>query len=71
MFFPREWALNPESPYLKIGHHDVPWDDPMILRACLDGMPRPAKMTTATPEASETPLAANSNIPVAALAARS
>ena len=36
--FPREWQRDPASPYLKSGHHDVPWDDPAVLRASL-GLP--------------------------------
>ncbi len=35
VFFPREWAKNPASPYLAMGHHDVPWDDPGVLKAAL------------------------------------
>jgi hypothetical protein len=30
--FPREWRRDPSSEYLKIGFHDVPWDDPEVLR---------------------------------------
>jgi ATP-grasp domain len=33
--FPREWQRDPASPYLKTGHHDVPWDDPAVFRASL------------------------------------
>lgn len=36
--FPREWQRDPISPYLKSGHHDVPWDDPAVVRASL-GLP--------------------------------
>jgi hypothetical protein len=32
-FFPREWQRDPSSPWLKAGHHDVPWDDPALLHA--------------------------------------
>ncbi len=38
VFFPREWQRDPASPYLASGYHDVPWDDPAILRAYL-GLP--------------------------------
>ena len=37
VFFPREWKRNPASPYLKSGHHDVPWDDPAVMDAALAG----------------------------------
>jgi hypothetical protein len=35
VFFPLEWQRNPTSPYLKTGHHDIPWDDPGVLSASL------------------------------------
>jgi hypothetical protein len=35
VFFPTVWVNNPASTYLKDGYHDVPWDDPMVLRMCL------------------------------------
>src|SRR5258706_4583598 len=38
VFFPREWRRNLASPYLKSGHHDVPWDDPAILTAALSAL---------------------------------
>lgn len=31
--FPREWMRDPASPWLKNAFHDVPWDDPEVLRA--------------------------------------
>lgn len=31
--FPNEWARDPHSPHLRQGHHDVPHDDPALLRA--------------------------------------
>jgi hypothetical protein len=40
VFFPREWQRDPESTYLKMGHHDVPWDDPAILMSALTANPR-------------------------------
>ena len=33
--FPQEWARDPSSPYLKSAFHDIPWDDPDLLRAWL------------------------------------
>jgi hypothetical protein len=35
VLFPREWRRAPSSEWLKTGHHDVPWDDPAVLRASL------------------------------------
>jgi hypothetical protein len=33
--FPNEWLRDPSSAWLCKAHHDVPWDDPPLLRACL------------------------------------
>jgi predicted ATP-grasp superfamily ATP-dependent carboligase len=33
-FFPQEWLRNPESAFLRSGYHDVPWQEPALLRAC-------------------------------------
>ncbi|MBI3675012.1 MAG: ATP-grasp domain-containing protein [Proteobacteria bacterium] len=38
VLFPREWQRSATSEWLRLGHHDVPWDDPAVLRAAL-GMP--------------------------------
>lgn len=35
--FPREWLRDPASPWLKNAFHDVPWDDPDVVRACVQG----------------------------------
>lgn len=32
--FPREWLRDPLSHWLKDAFHDVPWDDPAVVRAC-------------------------------------
>jgi glutathione synthase/RimK-type ligase-like ATP-grasp enzyme len=33
--FPQEWLRDPSSPYLHSGYHDVPWDQPELVRACV------------------------------------
>jgi hypothetical protein len=33
--FPQEWLRDPASPYLRSGYHDVPWDQPELLRLCV------------------------------------
>lgn len=33
--FPREWLRDPASPWLARAYHDVPWDDPEVMRACV------------------------------------
>jgi len=31
--FPQEWRRQPDSPHLKEIYHDVPWDDPALVKA--------------------------------------
>lgn len=33
--FPHEWLRNPASAYLTTGYHDIPWEEPELIRACL------------------------------------
>jgi len=35
--FPQEWKRNPESSFLRAGYHDVPWEEPDLVRACVRG----------------------------------
>jgi predicted ATP-grasp superfamily ATP-dependent carboligase len=41
-FFPNEWQRDAASPYLAHGHHNVPWDDPAVLKQCFDSLPASA-----------------------------
>ena len=41
-FFPAEWRRDMTSPYLTTGFHNVPWDDPAVLRHCIDTLPEAA-----------------------------
>jgi hypothetical protein len=41
--FPREWLRDPASPWLTRAYHDVPWDDPEVLRTCVRGGSRGAR----------------------------
>lgn len=41
--FPREWLRDPASPWLKTAFHDVPWDDPAVVRACAEAAPPAAR----------------------------
>jgi hypothetical protein len=41
--FPREWLRAPASPWLKSAFHDVPWDDPAVVRACAQAAPQAAR----------------------------
>lgn len=41
--FPQEWLRDPASPHLKTAFHDVPWDDPALIRAWMSSQEgRPA-----------------------------
>lgn len=33
--FPHEWIRNPESAFLRSGYHDIPWEEPDLIRACV------------------------------------
>jgi len=33
--FPQEWMRDPASPFFASGYHDVPWEEPELLRACV------------------------------------
>jgi biotin carboxylase len=33
--FPQEWLRDPASAFLYSSYHDVPWDEPELLRACV------------------------------------
>jgi ATP-grasp domain len=35
VLFPQEWLRNPESSYLRSGYHDIPWEEPELIRECL------------------------------------
>jgi predicted ATP-grasp superfamily ATP-dependent carboligase len=34
-FFPQAFNWNPKSPYLRCGYHDVPWEEPALVRELL------------------------------------
>ncbi len=36
--FPQEWMRDPESSFLLSAYHDVPWQEPGIVRACADAV---------------------------------
>jgi glutathione synthase/RimK-type ligase-like ATP-grasp enzyme len=33
--FPQEWSRNPQSTYLSSAYHDIPWEEPDLIRHCL------------------------------------
>jgi hypothetical protein len=40
--FPQEWIRDPESPLLRTGYHDVPWQSPELVRDCIASRRRQA-----------------------------
>ncbi len=46
-YFPQAWHASPDSPWLSQGFHDVPWEDPALLRELLKP-PRPDRGLLAT-----------------------
>ena len=34
--FPQEWIRDSESPYLRSAYHDVPWEEPGLIAACIN-----------------------------------
>ena len=34
--FPHEWMRDPDSEYLRLAYHDVPWNDPAFINACFE-----------------------------------
>lgn len=36
--FPQEWMSNPSSRFLQSGYHDIPWEEPALVRACICGI---------------------------------
>jgi hypothetical protein len=33
--FPYEWLRNPTSPFIQSSYHDIPWEEPEFVRACI------------------------------------
>jgi hypothetical protein len=38
--FPHEWIRDPESPFLRSAYHDVPWEEPELVRDCVKASAR-------------------------------
>jgi hypothetical protein len=38
--FPQEWMRDPSSPFLRSAYHDVPWEEPELIRACVSQGPK-------------------------------
>lgn len=33
--FPQEWMRDPASPFIRTAYHDVPWEEPELVEACM------------------------------------
>jgi hypothetical protein len=38
--FPHEWQRNPASSFLLTAYHDVPWEEPDLVRECMESPPQ-------------------------------
>ncbi|MGA8440693.1 MAG: ATP-grasp domain-containing protein [Candidatus Sulfotelmatobacter sp.] len=38
--FPQEWIRDPESPFLRSAYHDIPWEEPELVRDCVSNRRR-------------------------------
>ncbi len=45
--FPQEWMRDPASPFLLSGYHDVPWEEPELIRACVERRWKPTLRSAA------------------------
>jgi hypothetical protein len=41
--FPQEWARDPKSEFLQSAYHDVPWEEPQLIRSCVRKVTRTAR----------------------------
>jgi biotin carboxylase len=41
--FPQEWIRDSASPYLHSAYHDVPWEEPELIRACIQARKKQQK----------------------------
>jgi hypothetical protein len=47
--FPQEWMRDPCSPLLQSAHHDVPWEEPDLIRACIEKRAKRVPWTSRAP----------------------
>lgn len=43
--FPQEWMRDPASPAIQSGYHDVPWEEPALVAACMQHALRQRKLS--------------------------
>lgn len=46
--FPQEWTRDPESPFLQSAYHDVPWNEPELLRVFSSKLKQQGALTLQT-----------------------
>jgi hypothetical protein len=63
--FPQEWIRDPESPFLRSAYHDVPWEEPELIRDCVSHR-RQQSAWYSRPERKPASSATRSSQPVAA-----
>lgn len=54
--FPHEWARDPQSEFLRTAYHDVPWETPELVHACIRRSRRQSKWYSRAEAAHETAL---------------
>jgi len=40
--FPQEWMRDPDSSFLKSAYHDIPWEEPELVRDCISKRSKPS-----------------------------
>ena len=56
--FPQEWIRDPESAFLQSAYHDVPWEEPELIRDCVSNRRKQSawySRSNRKPASSETP----------------
>src|SRR5580698_68669 len=73
VLFPHEWKRNPDSAFLQTGYHDIPWEEPELVRNCLPGSATPESLALSAPplhsiaRQSKSPMSTNRRRPSASL----
>jgi hypothetical protein len=57
--FPQEWVRDPSSGFLKTAYHDVPWDQPELLDACIRSRRKQKAWYSRSKQASRAPSTVN------------
>ena len=63
VLFPQEWMRDPASPLIRTEYHDVPWEEPRLLHACIEYARKFHRSTTRRNEQQFLSQASPENIP--------